>query len=153
MQQSVEVEIAAPLERVWDVLTGVDSHPQVFTSIVRIERRDRGPLAVGSSWAETRRVLGMDLTASAEVVDLEPHAGLVVIGEMLDVPYRSRHRLEPLPSGRTRLRHIFSSSPAGGRVTGVSFRILSRMTARSTRRSMVADLHEIRRAAEQAHGA
>ena len=43
------IDIAAPVERVWDLTMDVESWPNVTPTITKIERLDQGPLKVGAS--------------------------------------------------------------------------------------------------------
>ncbi len=43
------IEIAAPVERVWDLTMDVESWPNLTPTITRIQQLDQGPLTVGAS--------------------------------------------------------------------------------------------------------
>lgn len=48
MRISNSIEIAAPVEQVWDLTMDVESWPQHTPTITRIQRLDGGPLRVGA---------------------------------------------------------------------------------------------------------
>lgn len=48
MRRSHSVEIPAPANRVWEILTDVDAWPTWTGSVTSAARHDEGPLAVGS---------------------------------------------------------------------------------------------------------
>jgi uncharacterized protein YndB with AHSA1/START domain len=96
MQVETEVEIEARPERVWEVMTDVESWPQWTASVERAERLDGGPLQVGSRarlkqpkfppvvWAVTELDPGKSFSWTAKNV------GVTSIGE---------HRIVPRTSG------------------------------------------------------
>ena len=85
-----ELEIDAPVEKVWDLTLDIESWPQITPTVDSVERLDTGPLTVGSQaqlkqpaqrkkvWTVTRlddrrafawsaRVLGTTMTGAHEL--------------------------------------------------------------------------------------
>jgi uncharacterized membrane protein len=48
MRLEHSIEIAAPVDRVWDLTTDVEAWPDYTPTMDRVERLDDGPIAVGS---------------------------------------------------------------------------------------------------------
>ncbi|UOQ84842.1 SRPBCC family protein [Gracilibacillus salinarum] len=55
----------------YEALLDLDSAKDWMQGLVRIERLDSGPLAVGSEWKETRKMFGTQATEHFEVVELD----------------------------------------------------------------------------------
>jgi carbon monoxide dehydrogenase subunit G len=68
---SVTTEIAAPLERVFDVFTDLEQSAARVSNIQKIELLSVGEFKLGTRWLETREVLGRTDTAEMEVTAFE----------------------------------------------------------------------------------
>ncbi len=65
--------VAAPPQRLWEVVTDLDSVSRHISGISRIERLDGGNgFEVGTRWRETRTMFGREATEEMEVTGLEP---------------------------------------------------------------------------------
>jgi carbon monoxide dehydrogenase subunit G len=102
------VEIAAPRERVFDAITDLEKVKEWMPNLVAFEKLTPGPLAVGSEWRETRKMMGTKASEVFEVVSLDPprQIGLRVDGTRGTTgkgEYLFDYRLDPTSEG-TRLR-------------------------------------------------
>ena len=68
---TVDTEIAAPIERVFEVFTDLEQHSTRAANIHNIEVLTVGPFKLGSRWIETREVLGQENSAEMEVTAFE----------------------------------------------------------------------------------
>jgi len=68
---TVDTEIAAPIERVFEVFTDLEQHSTRTANIHKIEVLTVGPFKLGARWIETREVLGQQDSAEMEVTAFE----------------------------------------------------------------------------------
>lgn len=59
---SAALQVDAPAEVLWKHIVDVDAYPKILSSVVSIERQDRGDLHVGSKWREVRKYRGRSET-------------------------------------------------------------------------------------------
>lgn len=65
---TVERDIAAPPERVWDIVTDLELTTEVISAITAPERTDAGRgFGVGTAWRETRVMFGREATEAMAV--------------------------------------------------------------------------------------
>jgi carbon monoxide dehydrogenase subunit G len=69
---SVTESLPGKREQVFAALTDLDAAPRWMPGDVEIEKMSEGPLAVGSEWRETRKMLGREATEYFEVTIYEP---------------------------------------------------------------------------------
>lgn len=98
------VDIAAPPERVWDLLEDVRRLPEYSASTDEVRDAPERLTAVGQEYVQVGRMLGVKLTSRWKVVALEPGRLLGNEGSLEHgVRYCLTQWLEPLPGGGTRL--------------------------------------------------
>lgn len=140
-------DIAASPERVWSVLTDLDSAADTLTQVTRIERLTPGAVGVGTRWAETRRMLGREETQELQVSAFDAPRRQQLTAHAGGVDYTTTFELVPVASG-TRLTMRFSGvhegASAGQRLV---WRVLGPIGLAVTRRAMAADLADIAAAA------
>ena len=107
--------IAAPPERVFAAITDIDSFGSWMRGFVRVERVTPGPLAVGSKFRETRKMMGHEATEEFEVtgIDAPRTLDLYVDGSKGSSKcgwYKFRHTVTPIEGGSL----LVLSGEAGG---------------------------------------
>jgi len=118
------VDIAAPADRVWDLLEDVRRLPEYSESTDEVRNAPERLTAVGQEYEQVGRILGVKLTSRWRVTELEPGRLLGNEGTMgPGVRYRLKQWLDPLPGGGTRLSIEIDYTVPGGK--------LGRLAARS----------------------
>ena len=144
----VDIEIAAPAARVWEVITDLDSAPSRLSAVESIERLDGGgPIRVGTRWRETRRMFGQSATEEMQVVALEPPRSYVIGAEGGGAVYRTELQVAPEGERASHLSMSFTAAPTG-RLAALASKVMSPLVSRTMRRALHRDLVDIKRAAE-----
>ena len=121
MEQIATVEIAAPPERVWDVMRDVERWPAWTATVTSVRLLDAGPLRVGSR----ARVRQPRLPASAYVVtELVPGRSFTWVARTAGVRTTARHDVTP-HGGGTRVRLSVTQQGWLGVVVGRAYRGLT----------------------------
>jgi uncharacterized protein YndB with AHSA1/START domain len=122
MEQSITVDIAAPPERVWQVLSDVESWPEWTPTVTSVHRLDDGPLRPGSR----ARIRQPRIPQTEYVVtELEPGRSFTWVATGPGVLTTARHEAEPLPAGETRVRLSVTQSGWLGSFMGRFYRGLT----------------------------
>ena len=123
---SVTADIAAPPERVWAVIADVERWPEWTPTVTRLERLDRGPLAVGSRARIRQPKL---LPAVWQVTEIVDGRTFTWVTRSPGVRVTATHGVEPIATGtRARLSLRFSGlfGPLVARLTrGLNQRYLA----------------------------
>ncbi|MFC9438214.1 SRPBCC family protein [Nocardia sp. NPDC057030] len=144
---TVTREIAVPPERVWSVITDLDRTAEVIRGITALERVDSGTgFEVGTSWRETRVMLGKSATETMTVTAIVPGQSYTTEADSHGTHYRSIFTVTA-KGDNTLLALGFEGKPHGkvGRVAAFIGKLLEGPTRRMLRR----DLDDIAAAAEQ----
>jgi uncharacterized protein YndB with AHSA1/START domain len=132
------VEISAPPERVWAVMSDIERWPEWTASVTRIERLDPGPLAVGHRVRIRQPRL---LPAVWRVTELEPGRGFTWITRSPGVRATGYHRVEP--AGRGSRAHLTL------RFDGILARPIARLTGELTNRYLDLEARGLKQRSEQ----
>ncbi|KAA8887190.1 SRPBCC family protein [Nocardia colli] len=144
---TVTREIAVPPEQVWSVITDLDRTAEVIRGITKLERVDSGTgFGVGTSWRETRVMLGKSATETMTVTAIVPGQSYTTEADSHGTHYRSIFTLTA-KGNNTLLAMGFEGTPHGkvGRVAAFIGKLLEGPTRRMLRR----DLDDIAAAAER----
>lgn len=131
------VDIAAPPERVWDLLENVRRLPEYSQSTDEVRGAPERLTEVGQQYVQVGRVLGVKLKSHWTVTAIEPGRLLSNEGSLgAGVRYTLTQRLDPLPERRTRLSIEIDYTVPGGP--------LGRLAARSgAERRAVSEAQEV----------
>jgi uncharacterized protein YndB with AHSA1/START domain len=107
---TVATEIAAPLDRVFEVFTDVEESAGRVSNIRRTQLLTMGAFKLGTRWLETREVLGREATAEMEITAYERHRTYTI----------THHK------GGARIDAVFTFAPnEGGTAVRVEFHLQS----------------------------
>lgn len=145
MRISVETEIAAPRETVYDIVTSIARWPQIMSAIEGVEIVTPGPVRAGTRFRETRRMFGREATEEMTVAELDPPGRFVLTAENHGTRYRADHILEAVPRG-TKLTMRFEGTPVT--LWARLFAPMGFLMIGAVRGQLASDLADIKRAAE-----
>jgi uncharacterized membrane protein len=138
MQVETTVEIDAPPERVWEVMTDIERWPEWTASVERVERLDDGPLRLGS-----RARLKQPRFPSVvwEVTDLERGRSFTWTARNVGVTSIGAHRIVPGATGRVTVNLSL-------RQEGPVAPVLALFTGKLTRRYIQTEAQGLKRRCE-----
>lgn len=138
---SMTVEIQAPPDRVWAVMSDIERWPEWTPTVTSIQRVDRGPLAIGSR----ARIRQPKLPpAEWQVTELDQGRSFTWITCRLGVRVTARHRVEANEGGsRARLSIQFS---------GVLGPLVARLTRDLNERYLALEARGLRERSEASTG-
>jgi hypothetical protein len=131
------VEISAPPEQVWAVMSDIERWPEWTASVTRIERLDGGPLAVG----HRVRIRQPKLPPAVwRVTLLEPGRGFSWVTRSPGVRAIGSHWVEPAgPGSRAHLSLRFD---------GILARLVARLTGELTTRYLALEARGLKERSE-----
>lgn len=120
--QSIEVEVDAPAETVWAVLSDATGWPEWTPTVTSVELVGGGPLQMGSrARIKQPRIPMTEWT----VTELAPGRGFTWESRGPGVLAVARHTVDPIDDGRTRVRLSVSQSGLIGGPVGLLYRRLT----------------------------
>jgi hypothetical protein len=140
MRFEKSIEIDAPQQRVWDVLTDVAAWPQVIDTVEEAELLTPPPMAAGSRARLKQPRLGEGIW---EVTAWDAPSSFVWRQKSSGVTTDAGHRVEALGDGRSRLTLTLD-------MRGLPVPVFGRMFRGLTNDYMAREAQGIKRAAESA---
>jgi uncharacterized protein YndB with AHSA1/START domain len=119
MEQTTTIDIAAPPERVWEVMADVERWSEWTTTVTWVRRLDEGPLRPGS-----RAKIKQPRLPETEyvVTELDPGRSFSWVATAPGVLTTARHDIEALPSGGSQVRLAVEQAGWLGSVVGRFYR-------------------------------
>ena len=108
----LSVEIAKPLDEVWEYLIDPENVPEWQASALSSHQISDGKMRVGTHLQDERRVLGRRARSEVEVTEFEPQRLFTLHGISGPVRFTVRHRLEER-DGHTRVQVEAEADPSG----------------------------------------
>ena len=151
---SVSVEINAPSETVWKVITDLQAAPSILSAVKDYEHISGEEFALGTKWRETRIYKGEELVLRKAITSITENPRSVGIcvdfsdhgGSFQDFTNTSTLTVQPLGNSSCVLVGTFAVAPAGF-CNGIWVCICGAFMKRSARRSYVIELEEYAAAA------
>ncbi len=149
MRLSRSIDIQAPREAVWGVVTDIERAESTISGISKVEVLEpaRGPSIVGLKWRETRPWMGKEATEVMWITEAVQPDHYDTRAESHGSVYETRLLLEEIPEG-TRLTMAFQSQPvtAGAKVL---WALTGWMAKGALRKTIDQDLADIKAAVEK----
>ncbi len=142
----VQRHVAAPVDRVWAIVTDIASSPSVVSGIESVEILGDSAFGIGMSWRETRIMFGKSATEEMRIVDVEEGSSYTVESRATGTTYRSVMSLEP--DGDGTLLSMSFTADAGSTISKVFSSTIGKLFEGGTRRALERDLDDIASAAE-----
>lgn len=145
MEVRVDTQINAPPDTVYETALDIPAWPQIISAITKIEMLSDGPVAVGTSFRETRVMFGREATEDMTISTLEPPRRFVFTAENHGTSYVVEHLLAP-ENGGTRFSVAFS-----GKANSFLARVmlpLGLLMAGTVKKQLAGDLEDLKRAIE-----
>jgi uncharacterized membrane protein len=122
MEERTSIDVAAPPDRVWEVLVDVERWPEWTESVSAVRLLDDGPLAVGSKVELSQPSVP---TGTYTVTTLEPGSTFVWEQRQPGSKVTAHHELVALPDGGTRVELRVAMTGLIGGVVGRLYRKLT----------------------------
>ena len=112
----IAVDISAPPDRVWEVMTDVEKWPEWTESVHDVKRLDKRPFGIGS---RARIKQPKFLPAVWEVTEFDPGRSFTWVTRSPGMVASGRHRVEPTAHGSRATLSVAYSGLLGGLVAKV----------------------------------
>jgi carbon monoxide dehydrogenase subunit G len=145
-----EQRTSATPEQVWAVLTDLDSAAQTLSGVQSVEVLTEGPYAVGTTWRETRTMMGRSETQQMQVTVVEPPHRTVITAQAGGVEYTTEFTVRADGAGSVIRMEFTGEQPDAGLVARLTWMVFGKLGSIFSTRILKGDLRDIAAAAEQA---
>ena len=149
MELSVNVDINAPRERVWRIITDIESASKVIDGISKVEVLEKPENGlIGLKWRETRMMFGKEATEVMWITGVVENESYETRAKSHGALYETRTEVRDGENGGSVLSMSFRGTPltTGAKLMWV---FLGHMFRSSTRKALLEDLDCMKRAAER----
>lgn len=108
---TVTRHVAAPVERVFDVVADITNFEQAIPHIVKVEFLTEQRVGVGTRFRETRLVHGKEAATELEVTEYEPHEHVRLVADSHGCVWDSTFTTKPNDDGGTELTLVMEARP------------------------------------------
>lgn len=149
MRIEISVPVAAPKPVVWRLVTDIDGAAERITGIEQIEILERPAQGLqGLKWKETRTLFGKSATETMWVTEVDEGSSYVAEASSHGAEYRTKVYVAA-DGGGSKVGMVFECRPLtlGAKV---AWAVMGFMMKGVTRKALLKDLEDIKRAAEAA---
>ena len=136
-----QVQVHAPVERVFEIFSNFRDAAGRIEGIERVEMLTEGAMRVGTRFKETRVIFGRESTEEMEITAFQPNQMYKVEADSCGAHFATVFQFQPNADG-TLVRMEMHSRP-----TSLMARIMAPMAflmAGSMKKMMVADIHQLK---------
>ena len=144
MRVGASAQIAAPIERVWEVVSDPERALSFMSGVTRWEVEDEPATGLGARYRVLFRIGAAEIGGLIEVVEWDPPCELAWTS-LLGIDQRGRWRLREEPNGRTRVELRMAYGVAG---SGLSGWVAERVAAPTLRGHLRRSLQQLKRLVE-----
>jgi uncharacterized membrane protein len=144
MRVAASVQVAAPIERAWEIVSDPARALGYMSGVTRWEVESEAPTGLGARYRVLFRVGAAEIGGLIEVVEWDPPRELAWTS-VLGVDQRGRWRLRQDARGRTRVELRLAYGVAGSGLAGV---IAERVAAPILRNHLRRTLQQLKRLVE-----
>lgn len=144
---TIELEefIAAPIERVFAMFADFEHAAERVSGIESIEMLTDGPLCVGTSFKETRVMMGRKATETMTVAELDPPTRYVIEAWSCGCQCRTEFRFTPV-NGGTSVKMTFTNTPVrfSAKVLFVLMKPILGVMMNACRKAVLNDMRDLK---------
>ncbi|MGH2662488.1 MAG: SRPBCC family protein [Actinomycetota bacterium] len=112
IRQEVETFVDRPIGEVFAYLADLDNVPRHDPWVEEIEQTSSGPVGVGATWRNVRRMGRRRIEAPIEVVEYEPDRRLTIVSDSGPIRVKAAQTFESSGTG-TLVREVVTMSISG----------------------------------------